>query len=324
MDAYPNLNTLYLSPRLQARLADAAGYPVTTIVAPTGYGKTTAAQYLQRRIAAEAPDARVFRQFLSGGGRQEFWAGLCRALHTAPQLSAQLLALGYPDSPHTRQQLLELVQDALPAQSPVWFILDDVHLLQGGEAAELVSFLAERLPLQVHLLLLSRNQIFSEAQKLRLGSRLLELSAADLRLTQEELAQYAGLCGLPLPERESQALLSVSEGWIAMVYLIFRAYAQTGTWRFDTKGMDTLIEQVMFEPLPERQRLFLYGRGFQRRASSLCLAGTGCGRAAARSDAQQRIHHRKHPRRLPISPYAAAASAPEIRSSAAKRADGRL
>lgn len=215
MDAYPNLNTLYLSPRLQARLADAAGYPVTTIVAPTGYGKTTAAQYLQRRIAAEAPDARVFRQFLSGGGRQEFWAGLCRALHTAPQLSAQLLALGYPDSPHTRQQL------------------------------------------QVHLLLLSRNQIFSEAQKLRLGSRLLELSAADLRLTQEELAQYAGLCGLPLPERESQALLSVSEGWIAMVYLIFRAYAQTGTWRFDTKGMDTLIEQVMFEPLPERQRLFL-------------------------------------------------------------------
>ena len=40
MDAYPNLNTLYLSPRLQARLADAAGYPVTTIVAPTGYGKT--------------------------------------------------------------------------------------------------------------------------------------------------------------------------------------------------------------------------------------------------------------------------------------------
>ena len=257
MDAYPRLNALYLSPRLRARLAEAERYPVTTIVAPTGYGKTTAAQYLQRRIAAEAPDARVFRQFLSGGGRQEFWAGLCRALYPAPQLSAQLLALGYPDSPHTRQQLLELVQDALTGKPPVWFILDDVHLLSGGEAAELVSFLAERLPPQVHLLLLSRNQIFSEAQKLRLGSRLLELGAAELRLTREELSEYAGLCGLPLPEREAQALLSVSEGWIAMIYLIFRAYAQTGAWRFDTKGMDALIEQVMFEPLDERRRLFL-------------------------------------------------------------------
>ena len=257
MDAYPHLNDLYLSPRLQARLADAAGYPVTTIVAPTGYGKTTAAQYLQRRIAAEAPDACVFRQFLSGGGRQEFWAGLCRALRFTPQLSAQLLALGYPDSPHTRQQLLELLQDALTGQTSVWFILDDVHLLQGGEAAELVSFLAERLPPQVHLLLLSRNQIFSAAQKLRLGSRLLELGAVELRLTQEELLQYTGLCGLPLPEPEAQALLSVSEGWIAMIYLIFRAFAQTGAWRFDTNGMDALMEQVMFEPLPERQRLFL-------------------------------------------------------------------
>ena len=90
MDAYPHLNALYLSSRLQARLEAAAGYPVTTIVAPTGYGKTTAAQDLRQRIAAEAPDAHVFRQFLSGGGRQEFWTGLCRALHTAPQLAAQL------------------------------------------------------------------------------------------------------------------------------------------------------------------------------------------------------------------------------------------
>ena len=102
MDADLRVNALYLSSRLRSRLADAARCPVTTIIAPTGYGKTTAAQYLQRRIAAEAPDAYLFRQFLSGGGRQEFWAGLCRALHTAPQLSAQLRALGYPDMSSSR------------------------------------------------------------------------------------------------------------------------------------------------------------------------------------------------------------------------------
>lgn len=300
MDADLRVNALYLSSRLRSRLADAARYPVTTIIAPTGYGKTTAAQYLQRRIAAEAPDAYLFRQFLSGGGRQEFWAGLCRALHTAPQLPAQLRALGYPDSPHTRQQLLELVQDALAGKPPVWFILDDVHLLSGGEAAELVSFLAERLPPQAHLILLSRNQIFSEAQKLRLGSRLLELGAADLRLTQEELLQYAGRCGLPLPEREAQALLSVSEGWIAMIYLMFRAYAQTGVWRFDAKGMDALMEQVMFEPLDERRRFFLLdicmAEAFTVEQAAFVWREPDAGRAAARSDAQQRVHHRKQPR----------------------------
>ena len=72
MDADLRVNALYLSSHLRSRLADAARCPVTTIIAPTGYGKTTAAQYLQRRIAAEVPDAYLFRQFLSGGGRQEF------------------------------------------------------------------------------------------------------------------------------------------------------------------------------------------------------------------------------------------------------------
>ena len=136
MDADLRVNALYLSSHLRSRLADAARCPVTTIIAPTGYGKTTAAQYLQRRIAAEVPDAYLFRQFLSGGGRQEFWAGLCRALHTAPQLSAQLRALGYPDSPHTRQQLLELVGEqrleaALDAAMGYLSVREDIMLALG-------------------------------------------------------------------------------------------------------------------------------------------------------------------------------------------------
>ena len=54
MDADLRVNALYLSSRLRSRLADAARCPVTTIIAPTGYGKTTAAQYLQRRTARSA------------------------------------------------------------------------------------------------------------------------------------------------------------------------------------------------------------------------------------------------------------------------------
>ena len=258
MDSYPHLNELYLSSRLQARLAGARSHTVTTIIAPTGYGKSTAVQYLRRQLSAEAPDARVFCQFLSGGGRQEFWTGFCRTLRSAPRLSAQLLALGCPDTPHDAELLLELLQDALAADpGPVFFIFDDVHLLQDGGAPAAFSFLAGRLPPQVHLLLLSRNQIFSEAQRLRLGSRLLEIGAADLRLSRDELTQYANLCGLPLPAPQAQALFAASEGWIAMIYLIFRAYAQTGAWQFDTRGIDALIGQVMLDPLDERRRLFL-------------------------------------------------------------------
>ena len=258
MDQHPSVNNLYLSERLQKTLAGVGSHTVTTVIAPMGYGKSTALKWWQQQLAARIPHAKIFRQLVAADSRQDFWDGFCRALRPRPVLAGQLQALGFPADPHTMRLLHELLQDALAGHpDPVFFILDDVHLLQSVDLPGIVSFLAERLPPQVHIVLLSRNQIFSEAQKLRLGSRLLELGAADLRLTQEELLQYAGRCGLPLPEREAQALLSVSEGWIAMIYLMFRAYAQTGVWRFGAKGMDVLMEQVMFEPLDERRRFFL-------------------------------------------------------------------
>ena len=56
---------------------------------------------------------------------------------------------------------------------------------------------------------------------------------------------------------QAQALFAVSEGWRAMLYLMFRAYCQTGVWQPDSRSADTLIEQVMLDPLDERRRLFL-------------------------------------------------------------------
>lgn len=156
----------------------------------------------------------------------------------------------------------------------------------------------------------------------------MELGAADLRLTQEELLQYAGRCGLPLPEREAQALLSVSEGWIAMIYLMFRAYAQTGVWRFDAKGMDALMEQVMFEPLDERRRFFLL---------DICMAEAFTAEQAAfvwrKPDADALLHDLTHNNAFIIESSPGVYRChhmlrqllrPEIRPSAAKRAGGRL
>ena len=84
MDHYPHLRDLYLSARLRAELQKIPSHLVTTIIAPTGYGKTTAAGWFQQQLPTTAPKAHIFRQFLSGNGRQEFWDGLCRTLRSAP------------------------------------------------------------------------------------------------------------------------------------------------------------------------------------------------------------------------------------------------
>ena len=49
-----NLNTVYISERLQESLRPISRCALTTVVAPMGYGKTTAVNwYLERRARAE-------------------------------------------------------------------------------------------------------------------------------------------------------------------------------------------------------------------------------------------------------------------------------
>ena len=42
MEQTPQINSTYISPRLAQRLAEAEHSQVTTVVAPMGYGKSTA------------------------------------------------------------------------------------------------------------------------------------------------------------------------------------------------------------------------------------------------------------------------------------------
>ena len=45
MEQTPQINSTYISPRLAARLAEAEHSQVATVVAPMGYGKSTAVRW---------------------------------------------------------------------------------------------------------------------------------------------------------------------------------------------------------------------------------------------------------------------------------------
>ena len=124
MDQHPSVNNLYLSERLQKTLAGIGSHTVTTVIAPMGYGKSTALKWWQQQLAARIPHAQVFRQLVAADSRQDFWDGFCRALRSRPVLAGQLQALGFPADPHTMRLLHELLQDALAGHpDPVFFMI---------------------------------------------------------------------------------------------------------------------------------------------------------------------------------------------------------
>lgn len=258
MSYYPHLNDIYITERLKQRLTVIGSASITTVIAPMGFGKTTAITWWMKQQTKYHPDWIILRQMIDTPSATDFWTGLCRALRGYPTLAEQLAALGFPGDIQAMSIMAELIEDALPeTDRRIYYVLDDLHIFTDKQLASLLLYLSRRLENRIQFLLLSRSQIFGEEERMRMGASLGEITADDLRLHGNEVAQYAKRCGLTAEERDIAALAAASEGWISMVYLNFKAYAQTGAWISGSADIFNLIDQILLSPLPERHQEFL-------------------------------------------------------------------
>ena len=258
MNFYPHLNDIFITKRLKQRLTVIGSASITTVIAPMGFGKTTAITWWMKQQNKYHPDWVILRQMIDTSSVTDFWTGLCRALRGYPALAEQLAALGFPSNIQAMSIMAELMEDALPkTDRRIYYVLDDLHIFTDKRLITLLLYLSRRLENRIQIILLSRSQILSEEERMRMGSGLGEISADDLRLHESEVAQYAKRCGLTADEGNIAALAATSEGWISMVYLNFKAYAQTGAWISGSADIFNLIDQILLIPLSERQQEFL-------------------------------------------------------------------
>ena len=261
MKEYPHLNDLYVSERLKKRLSLIGKSRITTVTAPMGYGKTTAVRWWERYYSGHISGAMIIRQSIMTDRVSDAWEGFCKSLKRLPRLAEQLKALGFPDDPQKRSLFIEIIREnackAGDGSTTVYFILDDIYILGSNALNNLIMLAAAQLPENIRMILISRNSIFSDVERMHLGRRLYEITAADLKLSLDELYAYAAKCELTIDTDTAEKLENMSEGWISMIYLHFRRYTQKDEWMFDTKDIFMLMEQVMLESLPEKHQKFL-------------------------------------------------------------------
>lgn len=258
MNHYPHLNAIYITERLKQRLSVLGSASITTIVAPMGFGKTTSITWWMKQQNKYHPNWVILRQMIDTPSATDFWTGLCRTLRDYPALAERLMALGFPGDIQAMSIMAELIEDALTETGRrIYYVLDDLHIFTDKRLVSLLLYLSRRLENRIQVILLSRSQILSEEERMRMGSGLGEITADDLRLSESEVAQYAKRCGLTANESDIAALATSSEGWISMVYLNFKAYAQTGAWISGSTDIFNLIDQILLSPLSERQQEFL-------------------------------------------------------------------
>jgi len=249
-----NLNTIYISERLQESLRPISRCAMTTVVAPMGYGKTTAVNwYLAQRAKTET--LRIVRISVYSDNLAIFWKSVQDAFTRAGfDFLRDYLC---PTDVAGAGLLADDFCHELAGEAACYIFIDDFHLLTDIRVSGFLCTLANRLPGNVHLIAASRDQFLPAAEAVRLGGKVYQIGTEHLRLNHTELAIYAHRCGTELSDAQVEALLYSSEGWFSAVYLNLRTLSERGALPDHNSDIYATFTAALIDPLPEKQREFL-------------------------------------------------------------------
>jgi LuxR family transcriptional regulator, maltose regulon positive regulatory protein len=285
-------------PRLVARLAQGMDRGLTVVCTPAGFGKTTLLGDWARR--SRRPAAWLS---LDAGDNDpaRFWRYVAAALDRArPGTCAPLAALlRGPQQPPLEAVVTSLINELMAGEREVALLLDDYHLIEAPAVHDSVTFLLERLPPGLRLVLASRADPPLPLARLRARGQLAELRAADLRFTLEETAAFLReATGLDLPALLVGTLQDLTEGWAAGVQLAalsLQGHSDPAGFVATFAGsnryvLDYLTEEVLARQ-PEEVVCFLMETSMlDRLCGPLCDAVTGRTGGQARLEALERAN----------------------------------
>jgi LuxR family maltose regulon positive regulatory protein len=204
-------------PRLIRQLSSTR--PLTLLVAPAGFGKTT---LLSDWISQS--ECRVTWLSLDEGDNDSvrFWVYIIAALQRlqADLCESALALLQSPQPPPITSILSTFINEISSFPENFSIVLDDYHLIKTQTIHEALTFLLDHLPPQMHLILTTRADPPLPIARLRARNQLTELRADDLRFTSDEAVVFLNeVMGLRLSVDDIAVLESRTEGWIAGLQL---------------------------------------------------------------------------------------------------------
>ena len=270
--------------RLLARLAQGMGRGLTVVCTPAGFGKTTLLGDWVRR--SRRPAAWLSLD-TSDNDPARFWRYVAAALERVrPGVGEQVEVLLRGPQPPLEALATAVINQLtlLPGEGETTLILDDYHLIEAPLVHDSVTFLLERLPPGLRVVLASRADPPLPLARLRARGQLAELRAAELRFTLEETAAFLReTTGLALPAASLATLQDRTEGWAAGVQLAalsLQGHADPAGFVATFAGshryvLDYLTQEVLARQ-PEQVVGFLLETSILERLSGpLCDAVTG-------------------------------------------------
>jgi LuxR family maltose regulon positive regulatory protein len=231
---------------LVGRLTADGSPPIVSVVAPSGYGKTTLlaqwAELDRQEFAWVSVDDR-------DNDPKVLLSYVAAALDAVQPIDKRVFeALASPASSVPGTVVPRLGSAFLSMTVPVVLVLDDVHLLRNTECRGALSVLADHIPPGSRLVLAAREHPPLRVARLRTQGRILEIGSADLSLSRLEAASLLHAADVTLGDEDVAALHQRTEGWAAGLYLAALHLREGGSLRDAENafgGDDRLVSQYM-------------------------------------------------------------------------------
>jgi len=308
--ASPLLSTKFHIPPLRASLLRRARLieqlnqsmecKLILISAPAGFGKTTLLSEWLRQVRRP-----VHWLSLDQGDNEpsRFWTYFVAALqHYHSKVGESTLAMLRSTEPASFESfLIPLINEIANLQEDFALVLDDYHVITARPIHEALTFLLERLPPQLHLVIASRVDPPLPLARLRACGQLTELRAVDLRFTVAEAASFINQSmKLPLSKDQVEAIQARTEGWIAglqLAVLSLRDAEDISTFIASLKGsqryiLDYLVEEVLERQPKSLQSFLLRTSILERMCGSLCEAVVGEDSLVDGTEILEQLEHR--------------------------------
>lgn len=279
----PIRTTLVARPRLVEKFAVDAHTRLTLLSAPAGSGKTTlVAEWLrQRQLSAtwlnldkgDNDPARFLTYLIAA--LQQVHASLGAA--TKPLLKS-------PEPPPQHLVMTTLVHEIAAIPMDFILVMDDYHLIQTPEIHKMFQFLVENQPVNMHLVLMTREDPPLPLPRLRTSGQMVEIRQSDLRFTVQECQDFLQrIMGLAVQLEDIEALERRTEGWVAGLLLAAMSMQGrddlqqfvrefTGSNRY---VLDYLMDEVFDRQAVEIQDFWLKTAILDRLSAPLCDAVVG-------------------------------------------------
>jgi LuxR family maltose regulon positive regulatory protein len=279
----PPLRAGWISrPRLDKRMDEAFERKLTLISAPAGFGKTTLlVDWIHRH---KMPTA-WFSVDKSDNDPLHFLTCVILGLQSleAGTGKAALTMLQSPQPPPIESILINLINDVSRISTEFALVLDDYHLVNDKFIHDMIAFLLENLPKQMHLIIATRADPPLRLARVRSQNLLTELRAADLSFNGDETVNLLNQSlEQQLSTRDIQLLATRTEGWAAALQLAALSLQGRKDPSDFIKGFkgnnryiaDYLTEEVLNRQPEDLRRFLLHTSILERLCGPLCDAVT--------------------------------------------------